>query len=225
MEALRQSVIDTGPSITMRTGSVSPDRCVLGEIYQDLHNIVIWRRELSADLIAGVDALLKSKRALQVSMSVTPQNALVAVREALQGYPCAKELSEDVNALVEMFGYLFDIERVGLRLAVLNHAMCPRFHVDRVLCRLVTTYQGTATEWLPHHLVDRSKLGHGNNGLPDELSGIYQSAGDIQRLNQGDVALIKGELWEGNENAGLVHRSPSPNTGERRLVLTLDFLE
>jgi len=225
MDALRQSLIDTGPSITIRTGSESANPCVLGDIYQDLHNIVIWRRELSADLMAGVDELLKSKRSLQVAISITPQNALDAVREALQGYPCANELSEDINALVEMFGCLFDLDCVGLRLAALDHAMCPRFHVDRVLCRLVTTYQGTATQWLPHHLVDRSKLGFGNNGLTDKLSGIYQSDSDIQRLNQGDVALIKGELWQGNENAGLVHRSPSPKPGERRLVLTLDVLE
>ncbi|WP_428354217.1 DUF1826 domain-containing protein [Methyloprofundus sp.] len=37
-------------------------------------------------------------------------------------------------------------------------------------------------------------------------------------------ALLKGERWEGNENAGLVHRSPAINEGERRLLLTLDFM-
>jgi hypothetical protein len=34
---------------------------------------------------------------------------------------------------------------------------------------------------------------------------------------------LKGERWEGNENAGLVHRSPVLLSGERRLILTLDF--
>ncbi|WP_297291060.1 DUF1826 domain-containing protein [Oceanicoccus sp.] len=35
---------------------------------------------------------------------------------------------------------------------------------------------------------------------------------------------MKGELWEGNEGAGLVHRSPSLSAGERRLLLTLDAI-
>jgi len=43
-------------------------------------------------------------------------------------------------------------------------------------------------------------------------------------LLPGDVALLKGELWEGNEGAGMVHRSPSMNPGDRRLLLSFDFL-
>lgn len=224
MDALTQAPIDTSPSITMKTVSESANPGVFGDIYQELCNIAIWRRELSTNLACGVDELLKSKASLQITMSVTPQNALASVRETLQDYPCAIDLSEDIAELVDVFCCLFDLDSAGLRLTALNHAMCPRFHVDNVPCRLVTTYQGLATQWLPHHRVDRSKLGAGNNGLPDELSGVYPSADDIQHLNSGDVALIKGELWQGNENAGLVHRSPLPKPGERRLLLTLDFL-
>ena len=64
---------------------------------------------------------------------------------------------------------------------------------------------------------------NGNNGLKDEESGLFQSKDHINRLNIGDVAMLKGELWEGNESAGLVHRSPELLAGERRLLLTLDF--
>ena len=102
--------------------------------------------------------------------------------------------------------------------------MCSRFHVDNVPCRLVTTYAGCSTQWLPQHSVDRTKLGKGSNGLPDELSGVYRSAEDIQQLNNGDVALFKGARWEGSKQIGLVHRSPTPKPGETRLLLTLDFV-
>jgi hypothetical protein len=37
------------------------------------------------------------------------------------------------------------------------------------------------------------------------------------------VALLKGESWENNEGAGLVHRSPAVKSGQQRLLLTLDF--
>jgi len=101
--------------------------------------------------------------------------------------------------------------------------MCPKFHVDKVPCRLVTTYQGAATEWLPHQAVNREKLGAGSNGKADSESGLYKNQNDIQQLNCGEVALLKGESWQGNENAGLVHRSPSLAVDEHRLLLTLDF--
>jgi hypothetical protein len=47
---------------------------------------------------------------------------------------------------------------------------------------------------------------------------------NIQRLQAGEVAILKGEKWLGNEGAGLVHRSPMTAPGERRLLLSLDWL-
>ena len=57
-----------------------------------------------------------------------------------------------------MYCYLFELNEIGLSLRVLDKAMCPRFHVDHVPCRLITTYTGVTTQWLPHTSVDRSKL-------------------------------------------------------------------
>jgi hypothetical protein len=142
----------------------------------------------------------------------------------LGGSPEAEVLAEDIAHLVDMFCCLFDLKRGALRMTVLDRAMCPRFHVDRVPCRLVTTYQGIATEWLPHNVADRSKLGTGNMGKPDELSGLFEHISDIQQLKSGDVGLMKGELWHNNEGAGLIHRSPQVPNNTRRLVLTLDFM-
>ena len=132
-------------------------------------------------------------------------------------------MASDVAGLVDMFCYLFDLKSVGLRLNAAGHAMCPRFHVDKVPCRLGTTYFGNATQWLPHDRIDRSKLGPGSNGKPDARSGLFSRSDDIQQLDVGDVALSKGECWIGNEEAGLVHRSPGLRPGTSRLLLTLDF--
>ncbi len=197
---------------------------VFADIYKDETNIAIWRRDLPIKLQRFIAELLQSNRPLQASMTVTPQNVHAGINELLGDIEQNNALSADIVELVDMFCYLFDLKQVGLRLKTLDQAMCPRFHVDSVPCRLVTTYQGPATQWLPHQAVDRTKLGHGNKGLPDQHSGIYQNQKDIHQLNTGDVALIKGECWEGNENAGLVHRSPALNEGERRLLLTLDII-
>ena len=55
------------------------------------------------------------------------------------------------------------------------------------------------------------------------MSGLFQSETDIENLQSGQVALLKGQRWEGNEGAGLVHRSPDLDKGERRFLLSLDF--
>jgi hypothetical protein len=50
----------------------------------------------------------------------------------------------DVTWLVAAYTCLVGARRVGLRLRVLDGAMCPRFHVDNVPLRLLTTYAGPA---------------------------------------------------------------------------------
>ena len=92
-----------------------------------------------------------------------------------------------------MFCFLFGLKQAGLRLTALDNAMCPRFHVDRVPCRLLTTYHGIATEWIPHTFADRKKLGSGNQGMSDEQSSLIQTLNEIQQLNTGEVALLKGK--------------------------------
>ena len=191
---------------------------VLSDIYQSEINIAIWRRQKQF----LVKEFLALNPTFQKEMILTPQDALSRISESFDNN--MTEVSEDIALLVEMFCYLFELKQAGMRLKVLDKAMCPKFHVDKVPCRLVTTYQGIATQWLPHELVDQTKLGWGCNGLPDSESGLYQRKRDIQQLDCGDVALIKGTLWEGNENAGLVHRSPGLIANEKRLILTLDFM-
>ncbi len=221
MNAVMQSDAE---STCFRQAAESDAPAIFGDIYQQQTNIAIWRRNLPLNLQQYIADLLSQGHTFQASMSVTPKNVHASINELLFDTEDNNPLSADITELVDMFCYLFELKHVGLRLTTLDRAMCPRFHVDSVPCRLVTTYQGVATQWLPHEIVDRRKLGRGNNGLSDEHSGIYQTPNAIQQLSAGDVALLKGERWEGNENAGLVHRSPALNEGERRLLLTLDFI-
>ena len=204
-----------------RLPSYGNDPKVLADVCQHDINIAIWQRTASEPLKDAVDDFLAASPQFETALTVSPKSVHTALWKSTRG-TAPTEFADDVAELVEMFCYLFGLKRAGLRLATLNHAMCPRFHVDRVPCRLVTTYRGVATEWLPHEVVNRSKLGLGSKGQPDLDSGLFANQSDIQRLTCGDVALLKGELWAGNENAGLVHRSPAVPAGENRLLLTLD---
>lgn len=195
---------------------------VLADILQDDVNMAIWQRQLSDSIQNAAVAFMIENPAFTAAMTVSPADVLNTNGEIL-GAEIPTELADNIAELVDMFCYLFGLERAGLRLATLDRAMCPRFHVDYVPCRLITTYYGIATEWLRHDSVDRSKLGIRDAEKSDVEAGLYQHTDDIQQLTCGDVALLKGERWIGNENAGLVHRSPEVLSAEKRLLLTLDF--
>ncbi len=222
-ERIDQSHIKRPETSLTRRAVQSRDAGALADVYQEDVNIVTWQRTLSSDLLAAVDQLLNLNHLLRISTSVAPQNTYDSLCEALGSNSDAHIISKDISELVGMFCCLFDLKQVGLRLTTLDRAMCPKFHVDRVPCRLVTTYSGIATEWLPHEFADRQKLGMGSQGKSDKKSGLYRHQNDIQQLSAGDVALLKGESWMGNEGAGLVHRSPALANEEKRLLLTLDF--
>lgn len=219
--SLRTSASDAGVYRTAAEG-----RCptILSEIYRKDVNIAIWRRDLAPQAKAAVGHFVESHGSFRAAISTTPSRALDAVGTLFGGTGDTGAISNDVAELVDMFCCLFDLDEVGLRLGVVDHAMCPKFHVDRVPCRLVTTYQGVGTEWLPHHVVDRVQAAPGTPGFDTYQLGIGQDRTSIRQFDYADVGLLKGTLWEGNERAGLVHRSPALQPGDRRLVLTLDFL-
>ncbi len=212
----------------LRKAAQSTNANVLPQIYNEDTNIVIWQRSAAEKLTKAVNTLIATSALKPLELAVSPDDAFDQLIKALKPEDNNRDevntLCEDIALLVEMFCCLFDLKRAGLRLKVLDKPMCPRFHVDKIPCRLVTTYQGVATQWLNHSDVNRSKLDTGNLGKPDEESGLFKSLSNINQLTEGDVALFKGEYWDDNEGAGLVHRSPPVAANEQRLLLTLDFI-
>ncbi|MGI9299358.1 MAG: DUF1826 domain-containing protein [Luminiphilus sp.] len=200
---------------------IGDDVSCLPEIYQDDVNMAIWNRALDPLLRASVTRLVMTDPSFQIGLMTTPRSVYKSLVKALPDSD-TDVLAEDITCLVDMFSCLFEVEHVGLRLTVLRGAMCPRFHVDKVPCRLISTYVGPGTQWLEHQTVDRSKLGPSACSESDHERGTYTSEQDIRVLQSGAVGLLKGEAWDGNEGAGLVHRSPSVE-GASRLLLTLDF--
>ena len=194
------------------------------DIYDDDTSIVIWSRAHSEQLTLGVADFIKAHPYFKATTKVSSVGAFEELSQ-LGNITVPSALAESMAMLVQAFCGMFEVKHARLRMVVLDSVMCPRFHTDRVICRLITTYCGPATEWLPHQAVDRSKLGLGNNGLPDHLSGLYQSEDDIRQLSFGDVALLKGTLWPGCKESAQVHRSPVVGPGEKRLVMTLDFVD
>lgn len=132
---------------------------------------------------------------------------------------------DDIHGLSSLYSDLLGCPAVGLRLEVLRHAMCPRFHVDRTGIRLTCAYLGPGTEWIDDAGVDRDRLGRGSNGLPDHASGLFDRGTAVEAASPFDVVLLKGTLWPDNAARGAIHRSPAvPVADEPRILLAMDAI-
>lgn len=192
---------------------------VLTKILHDDANLAVWQRQLPVHIADFARLLLSLNEPLAESLSLdlASEDAEPNLRGLASGFSDLEGYEgfiTDVSWLVSAFACLLGAKRIGLRLRVLDKAMCPRFHVDHVPVRLITTYAGVGSQWLKEGAMDRRQLGQ-----PEAEPQLQ-----IQQVGSGDVALLKGEKWHGNEGFGLIHRSPEPAPGERRLILTLDLL-
>lgn len=194
---------------------------VLGEVLRDEVNLAVWQRQLPAQISDFANALLAQGEPLGQSMVLelaSPESTpnLSGLVDGYSDLPGQAAFLQDLSWLVGAFACLFDAKRIGLRLRLLDKAMCPRFHVDHVPVRLITSYAGVGTQWLVEGVMARRHLGE---PTAEPLDG-----GLIKQAEAGYVLLAKGEKWVGNEGCGLIHRSPQLQPDERRLLLTLDWL-
>ncbi|MGB1237302.1 MAG: DUF1826 domain-containing protein [Pseudomonadales bacterium] len=196
---------------------------ILTAIYTRAINLVQFERSMDKAVSHYCQTLLTAAPRLNLRLALSAEHPARALCKVLPAHAERDAFAADLGQLIEMYTCLFELDEVGLRLQVIDRAMCPRFHVDRLGCRLVSTYRGAATQWLDNDDVDRSKLGRGSLRVGDEHSGIYQSDCHIVQAREGDVLLLKGEGWPGNQGLGAVRRSPPMVSGERRLIATLDF--
>jgi hypothetical protein len=192
---------------------------VLADILKDGVNLALWQRQLPlhiaefGELLISLNEPLAESLVIELSGEDAEPNlqGLASSCSDLEGY---EGFIADVSWLVSAFACLLGAKRIGVRLRLLDKAMCPRFHVDHVPVRLITTYAGIGSQWLREGVMDRRHLSQAS-AEPEE---------GFEQIHCGEVALLKGEKWHGNEGFGLIHRSPQLNANERRLILTLDWL-
>lgn len=208
-----------------RISYITDNSLELSKIYNEEINILIWQRIINDKLLNASEYVLSKHPELAISEVIKPEEIkkiLIREIDSSQEVLC---LSKDISEIVKIFCMLFNVNSVWLRLDAIDKPMCPRFHADYLKCRLVSTYKGPATQWIPHNLVNHSKLGSGNEGKSDKESGLFLKDEDIKQLNIGDIGLLKGEAWEGNQGGGIVHRSPHSEESRQRLYMTIDFVD
>jgi len=209
-------VIQLRPVIRQTRGETP---LALADILDNGVNLALWQRQLPLHiaefgaLLVSLNEPLAESLVVELDSEEADPNllGLAAGCRDLEGYD---GFIADVAWLVSAFACLLGAKRIGVRLRLLDKAMCPRFHVDHVPVRLITTYAGIGSQWLREGVMDRRQLSQAD-AEPSER---------IEQIHCGEVALLKGEKWRGNEGYGLIHRSPALAANERRLILTLDWL-
>ena len=179
--------VTTGGEETILTAIEAPDAA-----------LAIWTRRL-APLFQAILATLDLDRLDDVVIDLdagTPIHAALADA----GYPddAAALLAADIDRLVHCQSRLTGVQRLTVKLEVIETDACRRFHADYVTLRLLCTYIGPATQWR-------------HADAPET----------IHALATGEVGLFKGRRLL--DPPPILHRSPPIlATGGRRLLLVID---
>ena len=88
---------------------------------------------------------------------------------------------------------------------------CSRYHIDNVPMRLLVTYMGQGTEWLPNEIANRIAF---EEGLPNEK--IVRDCSKIQHINTWNIAIFRGG------SSGLLHRTPDSALKNPSILMRLD---
>ena len=221
--------IETFPSSALTSGTIGydgmPDRSVTiasnhPGVLMDIHrpgvNLAIWQRPLPATLRGKALQSLMRLAPFTVVAVGTPLELADRLAEQLPG-PVPVDLMLDLADLAAGFLVLDGGgARARVRLEALVHDGCKKWHADAVGLRMLCTYCGGGTQWLP---ID------GGAPAARALNGATPS-GHIGQLPTGAIAVLKGERYPDNEGNGCIHRSPPAGPGARaRLLLCIDQTE
>ncbi|MEO1712076.1 MAG: DUF1826 domain-containing protein, partial [Bacteroidota bacterium] len=151
---------------------------------------------------------------LECRAAGTKAEILAALHEYIQSsVPPASALYEDISTLLNLFEDLTEASSFRLLLTTVTSDMCRKFHTDVNDLRMLCTYIGPGTLWLPDEAILQAK---GRDLQIDNRK--------IQQVATGDVVVLKGALYP--EATPILHRSPAiEEAGETRIVLRIDTNE
>jgi hypothetical protein len=192
----------------------------LKAVDETMINVALCRRTL---LASRIDALARwARTSLPTFDEVVTPGAFdaAAALVGLENEDARGWLREDIHTLMSLFAERTGCARLRVALRAVQTDSCRKFHTDFVHLRLLTTYVGPGTHWVPAHGVCREALDRHIEDPCEANRAIVPDPALIHRARTGDVLVLKGE--RACAGSGAVHRSP-PVQARRltRLVLTI----
>lgn len=179
---------------------------VLHAIRDDDISIAIWEREAPSGLqdiaLTGLCNLRFTASLGELSDRLDSELETGGYKKGIQ----RNTLAADILMLANRFGAVMRLDAVEIRLEHITTNACRKFHGDYVTARMICTYSGPGTQWLDGEDAEDCGCGEPHN---------------IQQMEAGDVALLKGRVW--SETHPAIHRSPPiEGSGEERLVIVIN---
>lgn len=199
---------------------ISTSAEALSNVLEPGVNLCVWQRPVVQEVSEEL-RLLDAHQLPDVRSQSSPATFDADLCALLERYGLQPEAfrawRSDLQQLARLYFPLTDGRKVTLRLETTDTDGCRRFHTDRTNLRLLCTYRGPGTEWLPDAQVDRDAQ---YAGAANEDILRY---GEPSQLQPFWVGILKGTAYPGNADQGLVHRSPPiANTGHVRVLFCLD---
>ncbi len=115
----------------------------------------------------------------------------------------------DMEEVCKTFCYMENTNSLSFWLG--TRRGCRRYHVDNVSKRLLVTYAGQGTEWIPNNSADRRAY---EAGEPNK--NIIRNKNDINFIDEWSIAIFKG----GSD--GILHRTPDTALNGPSILMRLD---
>ena len=132
-------------------------------------------------------------------------------------------LATDIRFLASQLGAILGRRHLHARLFVKRSDGCRKIHADNVSIRLLCTYAGPGTDWLPDEDLVRAHLRPSRLDIDVANRRVLRPGATLRRCSPGEVLLLKGHAYPGNAGRGAAHRSPPlGSSGVARLVLKID---
>lgn len=212
---------ECSPSGKIESARFSNDSVVLGHIREAGKNLVVWQRELLPVLSNFLNGLClpmprQHKLIWKPDQEIRPSldNALSSFSrshcEGLQAW------RDDMLLVLAKARSLSPDHVFKIRLESVSNNGCRLFHTDNVALRIICTYRGCGTLWIPEHAIDRARKDRIDNSHVLDTS-------QIRTLSPAWVACMKGDAYPGQSNAGLFHCSPPAETSMPRILMAVDL--
>ncbi|MFT4761959.1 MAG: hypothetical protein ACI9XO_001048 [Paraglaciecola sp.] len=196
---------------------ISDDYKNLQGIHLQYKNIAIYERDI---YFLKSELNLLAQQAIECRASGTIEEILSVLKAYFDNNlsECPSVL-KDISEVLGLFNRTTQASSFRLLFSKVNTNMCRKFHTDINNLRLLCTYAGPGTLWVPDEAIDDRALRR--NGKNHE---IVRDEQQIQQVQTGDVAILKGALYP--DAQPILHRSPTiEETGETRILLRIDTNE
>ena len=187
------------------------------------NNVVSIPRTLDPSMVERLHRLSKGKGfAHRVRLDASAMD----VSPLLRSIPDEADkafLRDDITDLAHQLASLLDCLHLDAQLYTQRSDGCRKIHSDYVSLRIMCTYAGPGTDWLPESDLVREHLGPSKLDAETANLKVIREGARLQRCGTGDILLLKGERFPGNLGRGAAHRSPPLEAdGATRVVLKID---